>query len=145
MTLSPKVPGLVGVCLKCRRITLSKKPVFHSSIEIAEKKPRYCAMLFSPTDAADSSLGRSKSGPKCRRVTCSVLSLQAKRAIHWYKDSDSDLAMKERFMAGAFAGAFAQTMIYPLEVRLQMIFIDERYKYLVHFMQTKANRDILLN
>lgn len=39
---------------------------------------------------------------------------QAKRKIRG--DSENELTIQQRFLAGAFAGAFSQTVIYPMEV-----------------------------
>ena len=48
-----------------------------------------------------------------------IICLQAKQVIkHNLGDPDRELAIYERFAAGSFAGAFSQSMIYPLEVSL---------------------------
>ena len=64
---------------------------------------------------------------KCENVIAAVCAVfQIKRLLKG--DSPKEITVVERFAAGSSAGAFAQTCIYPLEVRMYAyeIFIHQQ-------------------
>lgn len=50
-------------------------------------------------------------------------------------EADRELQLYERFLCGSLAGGISQTVIYPLEVRPDNIYIDQTFEieYIPHF------------